>query len=122
MLKRLAHLANPLAARVAGSRFLPFWSVVRHRGRRSGRAYATPVAARRTTDGFAIPLAFGERADWCLNVLASGGCVVRFGGSDYATVDPVIVDAEAGAAAFRELERRALRLARIRRILLVRTA
>lgn len=122
MLKRLAHLFNPIAVTVAGSRFLPFWSLVRHRGRRSGRTYSTPVAARRTVDGFAIPLAFGERADWCRNVLASGSCVVRFGGSDYATVDPVVVDAESGSAAFRSFERFALRLARISRILLVRTA
>src|SRR5207245_10464234 len=73
----LTRLLNRPAARIAGSRLLPFWSVVRHRGRRSGRTYATPVAARRTADGFAIPLAFGETADACRHAIAAagrGGC------------------------------------------------
>src|SRR2546425_8256124 len=116
----LTRLANRPAARIAGSRLLPFWSVVRHRGRRSGRTYATPVAARRTADGFAIPLAFGETSDWCRNLIAAGGGVVRWGGREYPVTEPLIVDAERATAAFRSLERRALRALRIRRVLLVR--
>src|SRR5256885_16792074 len=101
----LTRLVNRPAARIAGSRLLPFWSVVRHRGRRSGRTYATPVAARRTADGFAIPLAFGETADWGRNVIAAGGGVVPWTGPDYNCSDPQIADPELSVAAFPPLQR-----------------
>lgn len=119
-LKPLTRLFNGPAARLAGSRALPFWALVRHRGRKSGRTYSTPVAARRTTDGFAIPLAFGETADWARNVLAAGGCVIRWSGREYRLVDPVVVDAAERLDAFGPVERRAFALARIRRILILR--
>src|SRR5256712_6970844 len=97
----LTRLVNRPAARIAGSRLLPFWSVVRHRGRRSGRTYATPVAARRTADGFAIPLAFGETADWCRNVIAAGGGGGRWGGREKPGTEPPTGDRERAPAAVR---------------------
>src|SRR2546425_5723957 len=96
-LRPLTGVFNRPVTLLAGSRFLPFWSVVRHRGRRSGRLFATPVAARRTAEGFAIPLAFGENADWCRNLLAAGGGVIRWSGREYAVTEPLIVDAERAA-------------------------
>src|SRR5258708_19419373 len=71
-------LFNPLTLALAGSRRLPLFAVVHHRGRRSGRSYTTPVGARRTADGFVIPLTFGERADWFRNVQAAGACGIRW--------------------------------------------
>ena len=118
----LTRLFNGPATRLAGSRFLPFWAVVRHRGRRSGRTYATPVAARPTAEGFAIPLAFGETADWSRNMMAAGEGVIRWSGREHRVVEPVIVDTGAALAAFAPLERRALRLIGIRRVMLVRNA
>ncbi len=44
---------------LAGKGWNPIFAVIEHRGRRSGRAYLTPVAARRVSDGFVISLAFG---------------------------------------------------------------
>jgi len=120
VVRLLAPIFNRPVLLIAGTRFLPFWALIRHRGRRSGRVYTTPVAARRTADGFAIPLAFGELADWCRNTLANGGCVIRWSGSDYPVRDPVVVDAEAALAAFRPLERRILRRVGIRKVMLVR--
>src|SRR2546426_10838931 len=121
-LRPLTRLVNGPAVRLAGSSVLPFWALVRHRGRRSGRTYATPAAARPTAEGFAIPLAFGETADWCRNVIAAGGGVVRWSGRDYTVSDPRIVDAERAVAAFHPLQRPFLRLLGIRRVLLVRDA
>jgi len=116
----LTRLFNGPATRLAGSRFLPFWALVRHRGRRSGRTYATPVAARPTAEGFAIPLAFGETADWPRNIMAAGEGVVRWSGREHRVIDPVIVDTAAALGAFAPLERRALRLIGIRRVMLVK--
>src|SRR5919204_5563512 len=83
---------NRIAVRLAGTRALPFFSIVRHRGRRSGRTFATPVAARRTSSGFAIPLAYGEEADWCRNLRAAGGGVIRWSGREYPVTAPELAD------------------------------
>ena len=77
------HPFNALVLRFAGSRYLRLYGVVHHRGRRSGRTYTTPVVVRPTADGFVIPLAFGERADWFRNVRAAGGCEIRWNGTTY---------------------------------------
>jgi deazaflavin-dependent oxidoreductase (nitroreductase family) len=118
----IAPLFNRVAVHIAGSRFLPFWGVVRHEGRKSGRTYATPVVARRTPDGFAIPLAFGERADWCRNLLANGRGVIRWSGADYPVFEPRVVDREEALPLFNGFERRGLRAAGIERVLLLRAA
>ena len=54
--------------------WLPGFGVVHHRGRRSGRAYRTPVNAFRRGNGYVIALTYGSGADWVRNVLAAGGC------------------------------------------------
>src|SRR5258707_6625069 len=81
-------LFNPLTLALAGSRRLPLFAVVHHRGRRSGRSYTTPVGARRTADGFVIPLTFGDRADWFRNVRAALACVIRGRGIAFPWLEP----------------------------------
>ena len=46
---------------VAGRRLFPLWAVIHHRGRRTGRPYAVPVAIRASPDAFTIPLPWGDR-------------------------------------------------------------
>src|SRR5919198_236048 len=77
----LARAVNPVLVRLAGAGLIPLWGLVRHRGRRSGRVYATPVAVLRTDDGFLIPLPFGEGTDWARNLLSAGGGVLRWKGT-----------------------------------------
>ncbi|HEY7342540.1 MAG TPA: hypothetical protein VH591_16825 [Ktedonobacterales bacterium] len=84
--------ANAAILRFAGNRYLRNYGVVHHRGRRSGRPYATPVVVQPTTDGFVIPLAFGEGTDWFQNLRAANGCVIRWNGRNYAVADPVVID------------------------------
>ena len=56
----------------------PGLAVVVHRGRRSGRAYQTPVNTFPTEDGVIIALTYGaENTDWVKNVQAAGGCELR---------------------------------------------
>jgi hypothetical protein len=59
----LNRLSRPVAAH------LPGFGVVHHRGRRSGRAYRTPVNLFPTQRGFVIALTYGPRTDWMRNVL-----------------------------------------------------
>jgi len=113
---------NAFVLRFAGSRYLRLYGVVHHRGRRSGRTYTTPVVVRPTADGFVIPLAFGERADWFRNVHAAGGCEIRWNGTTYSVVDPVVIDWPTAQQAFSPLERIVAPLVCIERYLRVRRA
>jgi deazaflavin-dependent oxidoreductase (nitroreductase family) len=63
---------NRLTLRVAG--YLPGFALVSHVGRKSSRAYRTPVNAFRTDDGYIIALTYGAQSDWVKNVLAAGSC------------------------------------------------
>jgi flagellar biosynthetic protein FliP len=71
-------VANPVTRRFAG--WVPPFAVVRHRGRVSGRGYATPVWAFATRDGLVFALLYGQVSDWAKNVLAADGAsVMRHG-------------------------------------------
>jgi len=105
MLRLGTRLLNPIILSFAGSRYLPVFAVIHHLGRRSGRTYSTPVAARKITDGFIIPLTFGQRADWFRNVQAAGGCTIRWKGADYPLLEPEVVDRATARPAFHPLER-----------------
>lgn len=96
----LARLVNPLVLRLAGTRFLPLYGVLQHRGRRSGKLFHTPVVVRPTADGFVVPMPWGLTTDWYRNVTAAGGCTIRWKGRDYAMVQPEVIDATAARNAF----------------------
>lgn len=84
---------NPAMMKLAGRRYF-FAGVIHHKGRRSGREYATPVWAVPTTDGFLISLPFGEGVDWLKNVLAAGRATIETRGETWIVVEPAVVDRE----------------------------
>jgi deazaflavin-dependent oxidoreductase (nitroreductase family) len=55
---------------------LPGFGLLTHVGRKSGRAYSTPVNVFRTDDGYAVALTYGPGSDWVRNVQAAGGCTI----------------------------------------------
>jgi deazaflavin-dependent oxidoreductase (nitroreductase family) len=55
----------------------PGWGVVVHRGRKSGRAFRTPLWVFRRPNGFVIALTYGPETDWVRNVLVAGGCELQ---------------------------------------------
>jgi deazaflavin-dependent oxidoreductase (nitroreductase family) len=91
----LVDKVNPRIMGLAGRRWALTASILKHRGHRSGRIYATPVSALPRDGFFWIGLAFGEDAGWTRNVLAAGECELRYRGSDYRLVEPVVVDRSA---------------------------
>jgi deazaflavin-dependent oxidoreductase (nitroreductase family) len=115
-----AHLLNPVLIRLAGTRWIPLWGIVRHRGRRSSRPYSTPVAIGHRDDALFIPLPFGDTADWVRNVLAARGCVVRWNGAEHEMIDPEVIHAASGLAAFNVVEARLLEAVGIKGILRLR--
>jgi hypothetical protein len=108
IMRTLARVTAPLARPLAGRRLFPIWAVLHTRGRRSGRELAIPVVVRRTQDGFVIPLPFGEGTQWTKNVIAAGGCEVRWAGADHALMHPQLVGIESVADAFSPFQRWAL--------------
>jgi deazaflavin-dependent oxidoreductase (nitroreductase family) len=113
ILWRFSRRTSGWASPLAGRRWNPIFARVLHRGRRSGRAYQTPVAARRVADGFIISLAFGAQVDWHRNVEAAGGGVIRWRGRDYEVGGPEMIDADDALPAFDPFHRLLLRLAGI---------
>jgi deazaflavin-dependent oxidoreductase (nitroreductase family) len=65
---------NPVVKRA--SRYLPGASIIKHRGRKSGKPYQTVVTTYRKGNRLAIALGHGK-ADWVKNVLAAGEADVR---------------------------------------------
>src|SRR5919204_815274 len=100
-----SRLFNPLVLLLAGTRLLPLYGVIEHRGRRSGKAFHTPVVVRPTDDGFVVPMPWGERTDWYRNVRAAGGCVIRWKGRDYPMAEPEVLEGAAARNAFGGPER-----------------
>ena len=110
---RLSRGTARLALPFAGKRWFPFFSVVRHTGRASGRAFEVPVAARRLADGFVLALAFGPNAHWYRNLVAAGGGIIRWRGVDYPVGAPEPIDADEALATFLPIQRAGLRAAGI---------
>lgn len=113
VLWRIARLTSPLTLPLAGKRWNPVFSIVEHRGRKSGRRYAAPVAARRIDGGFVLALAFGAQVDWYRNLVAAGGGTIRWRGEQYPVTAPERIGPEAGVAAFHPLQRLLVRIAGI---------
>jgi deazaflavin-dependent oxidoreductase (nitroreductase family) len=123
LIRSIAKVVNPLVLRLAGRRHVPVLGILHHRGRRTGREYATPLGIRpAAAGGFVMPLTFGEAAGWYRNIRAAGSCVITWRGSDHAVTDPVIDDGETALPAFPRYERLALRLIGVRQFVWLRSA
>ena len=118
--RALARRTAPLSRALAGHRFFTLWAVLNHRGRRSGRDYAIPIAIRVSDDAFTIALPWGEETQWVRNVLAAGGCTIRWNGADHAATDPRVIGIAEAADAFHPIQRWILRAARVRSFIRLR--
>ena len=70
------------SAGFAAGPWLPNFGVVVHVGRKSGRAYRTPVNVFSTGERqFVFALTYGPKTEWVQNLLASGGAHLEYHGS-----------------------------------------
>jgi deazaflavin-dependent oxidoreductase (nitroreductase family) len=113
---------NPVILLIAGRRLMPVVGILHHRGRRSGRDYATPIGMRPLGDSFVIPRTFSENAAWYLNVKAAGWCVVTYLGSNHVLIEPEVVDFAMAGPAFPRYELWQFRLIGINEYLRLRRA
>ena len=89
---------NRVTLKSAGSSYSPI-SIIRHVGRRSGTAYATPVIAQAVDNGFVFALPYGDKVDWYRNILAAGQGTVTCHGKEYPVERPQPLDVNAAATA-----------------------
>ncbi|UDY22967.1 nitroreductase family deazaflavin-dependent oxidoreductase [Nocardioides sp. Kera G14] len=100
-------VTNPIQRRWAGR--IPLHAIIEHTGRRSGKAFRTPVLCFRRPDGptgFVFLIGYGRQSDWVRNLVAAGGGRVEHRGTTYDVSNPTVVQAPQG----RDLLPRPLRL------------
>ncbi len=100
--RRFSKRADRFVGRFAGTRLGMLYfnlSVLYHVGRRSGRAYMTPLSAYPLGDGFVLGVAY-PHVDWCENVLAAGTCTLTWNGKEYALERPEVIPAAEAMKAY----------------------
>jgi len=107
-------ILNPITKLIAG-RF--FYSLVFHNGRRSGKAYTTPVVAAKKDGYIFIPLPYGTETDWLLNIQTKRECVVKIKGKHYSSIKPEMVEPSVALPAFPSMLQSAFRRAGINQFL-----
>ena len=111
LIRAVARVVNPLVLRIAGRRHMPILGIVHHRGRKTGRSYATPLGVRPAVGGgFVIPLTFSDASHWYQNIRAAGWCVITYQGIDHTVAGPSIVGRATAGPAYPRYERLALQL------------
>jgi deazaflavin-dependent oxidoreductase (nitroreductase family) len=110
-------VANPVTRLFAG--WVPPFAVVKHRGRVSGRGYATPVWAFATRDGLVFALLYGRVSDWAMNVLAADGASVKRHGKTDEYGQPQLIPRNDGLRLLPAPLRPTLRLLRVRDFLIL---
>jgi hypothetical protein len=112
-------ILNPFTLSFAGRRRSPY-TIVMHVGRKSGRIYATPVVAAVRESRIFIPLPYGEGVDWLRNILAEGGCTVKWNGISYQVGEPEVIDSYIAISEFPAYQQGALKLLRVQKFLSVK--
>ena len=87
-------VTNPVQRLWAG--WVPAMGILEHVGRKSGKAYRTPLNVFATDEGVAVLLTYGPDRDWLKNVVAAGGGrLVRYGKTFGVEQPRVVPKAEA---------------------------
>lgn len=111
LIRAVARVVNPLVLRIAGRRHMPILGIVHHRGRKTGRLYATPLGVRpAVSGGFVIPLTFSDASHWYQNIRAAGCCVITYQGADHTVAGSRLVERATAGPAYPRYERLVLRL------------
>lgn len=89
----MRHVNRVFTNRILGplARVTPPLAVVHHVGRRSGRAYHTPVVAFHGKAGFVIPMTYGRDVDWARNIVKAHGCQIEQMGRRFTLSNPRMV-------------------------------
>jgi len=84
------HVTNPVMVRFFSGRSAHN-ALLRHVGRRSGKAYTTPLTAHRSEDTIIVPLPYGAETDWVRNLQAAGHGIVELENRSFTVDEPQVV-------------------------------
>lgn len=107
---------RPVAARA------PYFGVVVHRGRVSGRVYRTPVNVFQRGEEVIFALTYGPDRDWVRNVIHEGRFMLIHHGRSTELIEPRLQETEEAPAAIPAVARGILRRANVHTFLLARRA
>ena len=79
-----------------------------------------PVAVRVTPDAFTIALPWGDGTQWLQNVLAAGGCTIRWRGRNHRTTEPVVIGFDKAGHTFSPFQRMLLRAIGVKKFVRLR--
>ena len=82
-------ITNRITSLFAG--WLPGFGILTHVGRKSGKAYRTPINVFRAPKGFIVALNYSSQSEWVKNVIAAGSCELKTVGRKYQLVAPKVV-------------------------------
>ena len=80
------HVFNRVSRLFAG--WLPGFGLLLYRGRKSGKAYRTPMNVFRRGDEYVFALTYGPEVQWVRNIVAAGECQLRTMGREVRLVEP----------------------------------
>jgi deazaflavin-dependent oxidoreductase (nitroreductase family) len=107
-------ILRPVAARA------PYFGIVVHRGRVSGRVYRTPVNVFQRGDEVIFALTYGPDRDWVRNVIHRGRFSLIHRGRSIELIEPRLRETKEAPAAVPTLARVILRGASVHTFLLAR--
>jgi deazaflavin-dependent oxidoreductase (nitroreductase family) len=83
------HIFNPISRRFV--KWLPGFGILDYRGRKSGKAYRTPLNVFRHGDDWVFALTYGSDVQWVKNVLAAGEATLERRRRRIRLVDPELI-------------------------------
>jgi deazaflavin-dependent oxidoreductase (nitroreductase family) len=92
VLRAIAKGGGSLSRLISDRGWIGIWGTVEHVGRKSGTKYRTPVAVLSSGDLLIVPVPFGGATQWVQNVLAAGGCGIRWKGHDTPVTEARLAD------------------------------
>ncbi len=90
---------NRVMLKIAGKSHSPI-AVIRHRGRKSGKTYSTPIIAAKDQAHYVFALTYGTDVDWYRNVLAQGSAELLWHGQWYELAQPEPLDGKIARKSF----------------------
>ena len=103
------HVINRLTVSNAGSARSPF-ALLRHVGRRSGKAFETPMMVRPLGEDVVLARTDGPKVDWYRNIQATGKGTLLWHGKAYTIEKMESLDRSIALLAFHKYEQIILRM------------
>lgn len=115
------NVINRLTIRHAGTASSPF-AILRHVGRRSSKAFETPIMVAKLGEDFVLALTYGPQVDWYRNLQANGKGTLIWHGKAYSIKQVEPLDRSIGLRVHHLHEQVILRILHVQHFLRVKVS